>query len=109
MLALQTRQTGAPVLPPQITVGLCHGLVTIGEEPPEERCPYCYAKVSRAQEEAGGSKIKSICYRCKKVLKTKTTEVPKIEIEKKEEKSPPVKLEVHEQHTLEKRSKKKRK
>merc|ERR1712181_49390 len=110
MGALQTSQNGTvPILPPQIAAGLCHGLVTFGEEPPEGRCPYCYAKVSRAQEEVTGSKIKSICYRCKKVLTTKAKEeVPKNEIEKKEEESPPVRVEVK-AHTGEKGSKKKRK
>ena len=108
MLALQTSQTGVPVLPPQISTGLCHGLVTLGEQPPEGSCPYCYASVARAQEEKTGSKIKYICYRCKKVLTTKAREVPSIAVEKKEEKSPPLKLEVNE-HTGEKRSKKKRK
>jgi len=110
MLALQTSQNGTvPVLPPQISAGLCHGLVTLGEGPSDGRCPYCYARVARARVEETGSKIKSICYRCKKVLSTKTKEVPKIEIEMKEEKSPPVKLKVQEEHTVEKRSKKKRK
>ena len=105
MLALPTSQTGVPVLPPQISASLCHGLVALGEEPPEGNCPYCYALVTRAKEEKIGAKIKSICFRCKKVLSSKVQEKPPVQTE---EKSPPVKLEVEEQKG-EKRSKKKRK
>ena len=108
MLTLPTSQTGVPVLPPQISAGLCHGLVALGEEPPEGSCPYCYALVARAKEEEIGAKIKYICYRCKRFLATKVKEEPAIKIEKKEEMSTPVKLEVDEQKG-EKRSKKKRK
>ena len=109
MLALLESRTGVPVLPPQISAGLCHGLVALGEEPPGGSCPYCYALVARAKEEEIGGKMKSICYRCKKVLATKLKEEPVIVKEKEEEKkSLAVKLEVEEQQG-EKRAKKKRK
>jgi len=110
MLALPASQNGVPVLPPQISAGLCHGLMALGEEPPAGRCPYCFALVARAKEERIGGKIKSICCRCKKVLTTKAVEEPAIiEIEKKQEKCPPVMLNVHDEQKGEKRSKKKRK
>ena len=82
--------------------------MALGEEPPEGSCPYCNALVARAKEEELGATIKSICYRCKRVLATKVKEEPAIKIELKEEMSTPVKLKVDEQKG-EKRSKKKRK
>ena len=109
MLALPTSQTGGSALPPQISAGLCHGLVALGEEPPEGSCPYCYATVTRSKEDKIGDKIKSICYRCKKVIAIKAIEELAVTLEKKKEKSPPVKLQVQDEQKGEKRSKKKRK
>merc|ERR1712098_115408 len=104
MLALPTSQTGGSALPPQISAGLCHGLVALGEEPPEGSCPFCYASVIKSKEDKIGGKIKSICYRCKKVIAIKAIVEPAVKLEKREEKTPPVKLQVQDEQKGEKRS-----
>ena len=106
ILALTPSQDGVPALPPQIAVGLCHGLVTLGEEPPDRSCPYCYASAEKAKDEKVGAKIKYTCYRCKKVFKTRDIEKPTPKIENKEEN---FKQEVNEPKSEQKPKKKRKK